>query len=548
MKKSIHFLAIAVLALAAASCSSVGKMAELAENVNVTCNPAVLEAVAGNVDADVTVTYPKNYFHPKAILTVTPVIVYDGGEAKADQIVYQGEKVKDNYKSIAKTGSIVNEKIRFAYEPGMEQSHMELRGTVKYKNKSYTLPVKKVADGVNTTYMLVDADGTLPLKADGYQAIIKQTEEGQILYNVNSAEVRRNQINGQSIKDFQNALDEINSNERKTLVGTEVVAYASPEGGEKLNQKLSDNRSKSADKAWDKVMKNREIADPEVKSIGQDWEGFQELVQNSDIEDKDLIIRVLSMYSDPAVRESEIRNMSSVYTDLKKSVLPELRRARFIANVEYKNYTPEELLELVDENVDVLDESALLHSATLVKDAKAKEKLYQKAIDKYNSDAARFNLGTTYLANGDTEKAAKAFSSVKRKDADLENALGVVALHEGDLETAYNHFKKSGTNSAKRNMGVVDILSGDYAKAVKDLEGTKGCCRNIGLAHILNNDLDGAMEVMHCNSAECNYLRAIVAARKGNANDVKKYLDLVAKEDKDLAARAEKDVEFAEFR
>ena len=480
MKRSIHFLAAAALIVAAASCSSVGKMAELADNVNVKCTPAVLEAVAGTVPADVTVTYPKNYFHPKAILEVVPVIVYEGGEVAATPLMYQGEKVKDNYKPVAKSGGIVNEKIVFPFKPGMEQSHMELRGTVRYKTKTYTLPVKKVADGVNTTYMLVDADGSLPLKADGYQAIIKQTEEGQILYNVNSAEVRSGQINGQSIKNFQKALDEIGSNARKTLVGTEVVAYASPEGGEKLNQKLSDNRSKSADKAWDKVMKNRDIADPEVKSVGQDWEGFQELVQNSDIEDKDLIIRVLSMYSDPAVRESEIRNMSSVFTDLKKSVLPELRRARFIANVEYKNYTTDELLALVDDNVDVLDEPALLHSATLVKDLKSKVKLYQKAIDKYNSDAARFNLGATYLDNGDIENAKKAFSNVKRKDADLENALGVIALREGDLETAYSHFKKSGTNTAKRNMGVVDILSGDYAKAVKDIKDTKGCCKLIG--------------------------------------------------------------------
>ena len=548
MKRSIHFLAATALIVAAASCSSVGKMAELADNVNVKCTPAVLEAVAGNVPADVTVTYPKNYFHPKAILEVTPVIVYEGGEVAATPLMYQGEKVKDNYKPVAKSGGVVNEKIVFPFKPGMEQSHMELRGTVRYKAKTYTLPVKKVADGVNTTYMLVDADGSLPLKADGYQAIIKQTEEGQILYNVNSAEVRSGQINGQSIKNFQKALDEIGSNARKTLVGTEVVAYASPEGGEKLNQKLSDNRSKSADKAWDKVMKNRDIADPEVKSVGQDWEGFQELVQNSDIEDKDLIIRVLSMYSDPAVRESEIRNMSSVFTDLKKSVLPELRRARFIANVEYKNYTTDELLALVDDNVDVLDEPALLHSATLVKDLKSKVKLYQKAIDKYNSDAARFNLGATYLDNGDIENAKKAFSNVKRKDADLENALGVIALREGDLETAYSHFKKSGTNTAKRNMGVVDILSGDYAKAVKDIKDTKGCCKLIGLANLLNGDLEASAKSMHCNDADCNYIRAIIAARQGNATDVKKYLDLVAKDDPELAARAEKDVEFAEFR
>ena len=218
----------------------------------------------------------------------------------------------------------------------MEQSHLELRGVAKYKGKSITLPTKKVADGVNTTYMLLDAAGLVPLKADGYEAILKQTAEGQILYKVNSADVRNSELKGRSIQNFQNALDEIKNNERKTLVGTEVVAYASPEGGEKLNRKLSDNRSKSADKAWTKVVKGKEVTDPEVRSIGQDWEGFQELVQNSDIRDKDLILRVLSMYSDPAVRESEIKNMSSIYTELKNDVLPELRRARFIANVEFK--------------------------------------------------------------------------------------------------------------------------------------------------------------------------------------------------------------------
>ena len=195
-------------------------------------------------------------------------------------LMYQGEKVKDNYKVVPKAGGTVSEKLHFDFVDGMEKSHLELRGVAKYKNKSIKLPTKKVADGVNTTYMLVKAGGIVPLQPDGYEAILKQTAEGQILYKVNSADVRNSELKGQSIKNFQNALDEIKNNERKTLVGTEVVAYASPEGGEKLNRKLSDNRSKTADKAWDKVVKGKDVADPEVRSIGQDWEGFQELVQN----------------------------------------------------------------------------------------------------------------------------------------------------------------------------------------------------------------------------------------------------------------------------
>lgn len=535
------------MGLAAAACSSPQKMAELAENVVVKCNPEVLEAVAGNIDADVTVTYPADYFHSKAILEVTPVLVYDGGEAKMPPFRYQGQKVKDNYKVVAKNGGTVREKVHFDYVDGMQQSTLELRGVVKYKKKSWKLPVKKVADGVNTTYMLVKSAGTAPLKADGYQAIIKQSEEGQILYNINSADVRNKELKGQSIKDFLTALDEINSNARKTLVGTEVVAYASPDGGEDFNNKLSEKRSKTADKAWTKIVKGHEASDPEVKSIGEDWEGFQELVQNSDIEDKDLILRVLSMYSDPNVRESEIKNMSSVYTELKSNVLPELRRARFIANVEYKNYTKEELLRLVDDNLDVLDEPALLHAATLVKDSDTKVKLYNKAIEKYDSDAARFNKGIALLNADETAKAAQALAEVKTKDEDLDNALGVVALRKGDYTAASSYFKKAGNKAAKANQGVIDILTGNYGKAVEDLKDASGCCHNLALAYILTGQLDKASAAIHCECAKCTYLKAVIAARQGNSNDVKKYLDEVAKKDKALAEKAATDVEFAEY-
>ena len=548
MKKGIRIFAAAVLGLALAACSSAEKMAQQAENVTVKCTPVVLEAVAGNVDAQVAVTYPKDYFHPKAILEVTPVLVYEGGEAKGKTLMYQGEKVKDNYKVVPTAGTTVSEKLHFDYVEGMENSHLELRGVARYGKKSVNLPVKKVADGVNTTYMLVKREGQLAFKKDNYQSVIKQTAEGQILYQVNSSEVQSKQLSSQSVKDFQAALDEIAANERKTITGTEVVAYASPEGGEKLNAKLSDNRSKTGEKAFEKITKGKEVGSPEVRSIGQDWEGFQELVQNSDIEDKDLILRVLSMYSDPAVRESEIKNMSNVYTDLKSSVLPELRRARFIANVEFKNYTADELLKLVDENSDVLDETSLLHAATLVKDQNDKVKLYNKAIDKYDSDVARYNLAATYFNNDELSKAENALSKVEDKDADYENALGAIALRKGNYDEALKHFKNSGTNAAQTNIGILDILQGNYSKAVQDIKDTKGCCSNRTLAYILNGQLDKAEAEVSCNHGKANYLRAIIAARKGNASDVKKYLGMVQKQDKALYERSQTDIEFAEYR
>ena len=373
MKKSFKFLSAAVLGLAAVACSSPEKMAEMAENVSVQCDPAVLEVVAGKINATVTVTYPADYFHPKAILEVTPVIVYEGGEAKMEPFVYQGEKVVDNYKVVPSDGSTVSEKVSFDYVPGMEKCYLELRSVVKYKNKSAEFPTRKVADGANTTYMLVDKSGKVDYKADNYQEIIKQTAEGQILYTLNSSVVRNSQLKSDSIKDFQAAIDEIKGNERKEIVSTDIVAYASPDGGEELNSKLSGKRSETAEKAFGKVTKNHEVEAPvNVKSIGQDWEGFKDLVSKSDIEDKDLIIRVLSMYSDPAVREKEIKNMSAVYKTLAKEILPELRRARFIANVEFTNYSNEELLDLIESNIDVLDEEALLRAAAVAKSTDTK--------------------------------------------------------------------------------------------------------------------------------------------------------------------------------
>lgn len=547
MKIFFKTLAVAMIGIvAASSCSSVEKMAKLAENVKVTCEPEVLEVVAGEIEADVTVTYPADYFHPKAILEVTPVLVYEGGEVAMTPFKYQGEKVKNNYKVVAKDGQTVREKVHFDYVEGVEKATLELRGVVKYKAKSWNLPSRQVAIGCNTTYMLIDQSGYISLKADEYQEIIKQTAEGQILYNINSDVVASSQLRSKSVKDFVAALDEIKANERKTLVGTEVVAYASPDGGVKLNSKLSDKRGASADKAWNKVTKGKDVADPTVKSIGQDWEGFKELVENSNIEDKDLILRVLSMYSDPAVRENEIKNMSEIYTSLKSSVLPELRRARFIANVEYKNYTPEELVALVEENIDILDEEALLRAATLVKDNEKAAKLYNKAVEKFGSDRAQFNLGVLALKENKLSSAEKAFAKVKTTDGDLQNALGVIALRKGDLDKAAAAFKKAGTVDAKHNLGVVAVLNGDYAKAAQDLADAEGCCFNTTLAYILNDQLDKAKASAKCKSPRVAYLKAIIAARQGDEAAYKEAIS-AASRSKVLAERAAKDVEFVYF-
>ncbi len=544
MNKTIKLLSIILIGLGAAACSSPEKMAEMAKGVQVSCDKDVLEVVAGKIEADVTVTYPAKYFHPKAILEVTPVIVYEGGEAKMEPYIFQGENVKDNYQTVPSKGATVTKKVSFDYAPGMEKSYLELRSTVKYKTKATALPSRKVVDGAITTYMLVDRKGRIDYKKDDYQEIVKQTAEAQILYNINSAEVRGNQLRSKSIKDFQAAIDAIKANDRMNIVSTDIVAYASPDGEEDKNAKLSDNRSKSAEKAFDTVTKKHTLDAPvNTRSIAEDWEGFQELVAKSDIEDKELIIRVLSMYSDPAVREQEIRNMSAIYQDLAKEVLPELRRARFIANIEFTNYTSEELLSLIDENIDVLDEEALLRSATLVTKPETRLALYRKAVEKYGSLRAQYNIGVTYLNQNEISKAKNAFAKVP-EDGDLYNALGVIALREGDYNAAAEYFAYANCEAGVENAAVIDIIDGEYKAAAQKLEGKTGF--NAALSQLLIGNTAPAA-ALDCECPDAAYLRAVAAARQGNAADVKKNLEDATENDR-LAARAAKDVEFAQYR
>lgn len=542
MKKSFQFLTAALLGIAAVACSSPEKMVEQAENVIVTCNPAVLEVIGGVIDADVTVTYPEDYFHPKAILEVTPVIVYDGGEVAMEPYYFQGNKVEDNYEVVPSEGATITKPVHFEYVKGMENCYLELRGVAKYKKDVLDMPSKKAADGAITTYMLVCQKGKAELKADGYQEVIASTAEGQILYNINSSDVQNKQLKSDSIKDFQAAIDEANNNERKTITSTEVIAYASPDGGEELNAKLSDNRAKSAQKAYGKVTKDHKAGNPTVSSKGQDWEGFQGLVSESDIEDKDLILRVLSMYSDPEVREKEIKNMSAVYKTLADDVLPELRRARFIANVEYQNYSGDELLKLVDENIDALDEPALLRAATLVEKTEDKVTLYKKAIEKYDSATAKYNLAVTYINDGKYADAKAQLDALDSSDKDVQNAYGCIALAEGDYKKAAESFKTAGN---KENDAAVDILNGDYDAAASKLAGQDGF--NAALVQVLKGNYAAAKDAIKCDCPKAAYLKAIIAARQGDADGVKANLE-VAKKDDELAKRAEKDVEFALYR
>jgi len=542
------FLLFAAVVVAASCGKSRAEQMKLAENVQITCTPEVLALVGDQIPVELTVTYPDGYFHPKAILEVTPVLVYGGGEEqKGPTYIYQGEKVLDNFTVVPKTGDTVREKFAFNYAEGVEQAYLELRGVARYKDKEIAIPAVKVADGTIVTQLLAETEGYYSYKKDNYQAVLHEQTEGQVMYDYNSSTIKGSELRSQSIKELQAALAAIEADPRYTVTGTSVVAYASPEGGQAYNAKLSDQRAASAEKAWSQVTGDKNAPDNlEVRSIGQDWEGFREAVAKSDIEDKALILRVLSMYSDPAVRENEIKNMSKVYTEINKNVFPELRRARFITEMDYQNFTDEELVELSRSAIDLLDEEGLLRVASITTDASRKTVLYNKAVNKFDSDRARFNLAAMALDDERPDAAARQLDAIKAQDADVMNARGVVELQRGDRKAAADWFRKAGTAESKANLGLIELMEGRYDAAAKQLAGTKGV--NGAIASLLAGNLAEAEARVTCKCGHAEYVRAIIAARKGDADGVKTHLANLEAKDKQLYEKSRTDIEFAKYR
>ena len=523
-------------------------MAKEAMLIGVDGNPKVLEVVADEITASYSITFPEGYFHPKAILEIVPVLVYEGGEQAAPTFKLQGEKVTDNFTVIPAAGGKASNTIKFAYVPGMEKSRLELRISVWNKLKKIDFPTPfKVADGANITYKLVHQTGLTALATDNYKKVLTEKKETQILYKINSSDVHTKELSKQEIKDFEKFLANIKKDEKREITNTQIVAYASPDGPEALNNKLSDKRSESAKKAFDKITKNNPVdGTVDVKTVAEDWEGFQELVAGSAIQDKELILRVLSMYSDPIVREREIKNMSKVFKTLSDKILPELRRARFIANIDYTNFNDQELVELTKSNIEIMDIEALLYSATLVNDFDSKVKIYTKAGEKFNCDRAYNNLTATYLENGKLAEAKASIAKVANKTSKFYyNNAGVIALREKNYKLAGDMFAKSDLQVAKQNSAILDILNGRYNDAVAKLAGTGDS--NEGLAYILTNKLDKALPLITHDCPHGAYMRAIIAARQGNMSEVAKQLKRVY-DSEALKTRSEKDIEFAKFR
>ena len=553
MIKNLYLPLVALMVLALSSCS---KMGELSADY-FTTNPEVLEAVAGKVPVTINGSFPEKYMKKNAVVEVTPVIRWNGGEAKGQPATFQGEKVEGNDQTISyKAGGNYTMKASFDYVPEMANSELYLDFKITRGSKTYTIPSVKVADGVIATSELPTiASANASYAEDAYQRIIKQAQEANIMFLIQQANLRNSELKSESMKEFHKKVAEVNADTKNfKLNNIEVSAYASPDGGVKLNTGLAENREKNAEKYLNKELKKAKIeANVDAKYTAQDWEGFQELVSKSNLQDKDLILRVLSMCQDPEQRENEIKNISSVYKTLADEILPQLRRARLTANYDIIGRSDEEINEAFDTDAKVLSVEELLYAATLTNDNARKEAIYTKTTQLYPSDFRAYNnLGELAFAAGNAEKAEAYFKQAAAKNANAPEVnanLGLVELVKNNVAAAETYLgKASGANAVNEALGNLYIKQGQYQRAVNAFGDAK--TNSAAQAQILAQDYNKAkatLQAIKNKDAMTDYLMAIVGARTNNESLVASSIKSAIAKDASLATKVANDREFAKF-
>ena len=544
---------VALMVLALSSCS---KMGELSADY-FTTNPEVLEAVAGKVPVTINGSFPEKYMKKNAVVEVTPVIRWNGGEAKGQPATFQGEKVEGNNQTISyKAGGNYTMKASFDYVPEMANSELYLDFKITRGSKTYTIPSVKVADGVIATSELPTvASANASYASDAFQRIIKQAQEANIMFLIQQANLRNSELKSEGMKEFHKKVAEVNADTKNfKLNNIEVSAYASPDGGVKLNTGLAENREKNTEKYLNKQLKKAKIeTNVDAKYTAQDWEGFQELVSKSNLQDKDLILRVLSMYQDPEQRENEIKNISSVYKTLADEILPQLRRARLTANYDIIGRSDEEINEAFDTDAKVLSVEELLYAATLTNDNARKEAIYTKTTQLYPSDFRAYNnLGEMAFTTGDATKAETYFKQAAAKNANAPEVnanLGLCELAKNNVAAAETYLgKATGANAVNEALGCLYIKQGQYEKAVKAFGDAK--TNSAAQAQILAQDYNKAkatLEAIKDKDAMTDYLMAIVGARTNNESLVSSSIKSAIAKDASLATKVANDREFAKF-
>ena len=555
MRKNLTIIISALVAVIFSSCS--GKLGALsADYFTVTPNP--LESQAGQVPASIAGVFPEKYMNKKAVVTVIPELRYGNGEvAQGTPASFQGEKVLGNDQTISyRLGGRYTMKTSFDYVPEMQKSDMYLTFQAKIGNKAVSIPAVKVATGVIATSELykktILSDGGV-FAPDTFQRVTQQKQEANIKFLVNQANIRKSELQSNSVKDFVNMLKQINADqERLNIQNVEIQAYASPEGGYDFNNKLSEKRQNvTQDYVKDQLKATNVNTGIDAHYTAQDWEGFKQLVAVSNIQDKDVIIRVLDMYKDPEEREQQIRNMSAGFQELANGILPELRRSRMIINYETIGRSDDEILSQYNSDASKLSVEELLYAATLVEDNADKTAIYKKTAELYPKDArALNNLASMAMIDGDTSLAKQYVSksiSVNSKQAEAYANRGLLSLVDGDVNAAETDIAKATTlGDVKYAQGVLNIAKGNYSAAESNFRGQS--TNSAALAQILNKNYASAVGTLDDASfkdATTTYLHAIAAARRDNKYAATSYLKEALEQDPSLASYAENDLELA---
>ena len=552
MTKKLYLPLLVALVAVLTSCGS--KMGELSSDY-FTVTPQVLEAVGGKVPATINGKFPEKYFNKKAVVEVTPVLKWEGGEAKGQSAVFQGEKVEGNEQTISyKMGGSYTMKTSFDYVPEMAKSELYLEFKATIGKKTVEIPAVKIADGVISTSEIVEqtlGSATPALGADAFQRVIKEKHDAQIMFLIQQANVRASEL--KTAKEFNEEVKNVSEAANKKISNIEISAYASPDGGYDLNKGLAENRQDNTAKVINKNLKKDKIeATVDTKYTAQDWEGFQELVSKSNIQDKELILRVLSMYQDPEQREQEIKNISSVYKTLADEVLPQLRRSRLTLNYEVVGKSDEEISKLAESDAKQLNLEELLYAATLTNDAAKKEAIYTKATQNFPNDYRAYNnLGKLAYQAGNLDKAENYFKKAASiKDAPEVNMnLGLIALNKGDKAAAESYLgKAAGAEELNEALGNLYIAQGQYDKAVNAFGDIK--TNSAALAQILAKDYNKAKNTLAgvaTPDAYTDYLMAVLGARTNNTSMITSSLKNAVAKNPALAKKAASDLEFAKY-
>lgn len=521
-------------------------------------NPNPLEVVGNNVPATVTGNVPAKFFKKNAQVTITPTLVYAGTEQAGTPMTYQGEKVCGNNPVINyNNGGTVTIPVNYVYTPEMMKSELYLAFDVKQGNKQYALPRVKVADGVVATAALADAATVNPAAAaDKFQRIINEKYSADIRFLINQATIRKNQLDSKEMVEFKQKVRNAANADSLVIEEINISSYASPEGTVEFNTRLAENREKNTSSYLkDQLKKDKitEFGELTAQFTPEDWEGFQKLVAASDIQDKELILSVLSMYKDPEEREAEIRKLSTVFEALADEILPQLRYSRLTASVNVIGKSDEEINKLVDTDPTQLSADELLYAATLTDDNNRRMKIYEAVVRQYPDDFRGYNnLGKTqYVAKDYTSAAANFAKAAKLAPQSSEVAMnqGLLSLINKDYSAANRSFSNaSGLEGLGDALGVYYLNQGDNAAAVKAFGNSK--TNNAALAQILTKNYNSAKTTLGAiqnPDATTYYLTAVLGARTNNPQMVTSNLQKAIKLDDSLASKAMNDLEFAKF-